>query len=207
MRAPTTALVLMIAWFLVAFVLRGVLQHRRTGDHGFRLGSDALFSVHWWGRVTFAVALVLSALAPVLALGADRGLAAPLPALDHGALVALGLALAGPGVLATFVAQLAMGEDWRVGVDPEEATGLVADGLYASVRNPIYTAMLATSLGLTLLVPSPLGIGALVVLLLALEVQVRWVEEPHLRRLHGAAYERYAARAGRFLPVVGRARA
>jgi protein-S-isoprenylcysteine O-methyltransferase Ste14 len=45
------------------------------------------------------------------------------------------------------------------------------------------------------------GFGALV---LALEIQVRLVEEPYLRRTHGAAYERYAARTGRFAPRVGR---
>jgi protein-S-isoprenylcysteine O-methyltransferase Ste14 len=37
-------------------------------------------------------------------------------------------------------------------------------------------------------------------------VQVRLVEEPYLRRVHGCAYETYAARTGRFLPRIGRLR-
>ncbi|MGH3579571.1 MAG: hypothetical protein ACRDU0_18715, partial [Mycobacterium sp.] len=40
----------------------------------------------------------------------------------------------------------------------------------------------------------------------ALEIQARWVEEPVLARVHGAAYGDYAARTGRFVPVIGRVR-
>jgi protein-S-isoprenylcysteine O-methyltransferase Ste14 len=39
------------------------------------------------------------------------------------------------------------------------------------------------------------------VLLVSLQVRL---EEDHLLRLHGGAYQRYAARVGRFLPGVGR---
>ena len=34
----------------------------------------------------------------------------------------------------------------------------------------------------------------------------RLVEEPYLHRVHGTAYDRYAARTGRFLPWIGRQR-
>jgi protein-S-isoprenylcysteine O-methyltransferase Ste14 len=42
------------------------------------------------------------------------------------------------------------------------------------------------------------------VITLALELQVRAVEEPYLIRSHGDAYRAYAARVGRFLPGIGR---
>jgi protein-S-isoprenylcysteine O-methyltransferase Ste14 len=45
---------------------------------------------------------------------------------------------------------------------------------------------------------------AVALLALALEVQVRLVEEPYLTRVHGQEYRRYAASAGRFLPGFGR---
>ncbi|PYG00280.1 Phospholipid methyltransferase [Georgenia satyanarayanai] len=62
------------------------------------------------------------------------------------------MAIAGfAGVLA---AQAAMGSSWRTGVDPTERTGLVTSGMFAVVRNPIFTAMLTALLGLTLLVPT-----------------------------------------------------
>ena len=43
----------------------------------------------------------------------------------------------------------------------------------------------------------------LVALVAAVQLQVRVVEEPYLRAVHGAAYDAYAARAGRFLPGIG----
>jgi protein-S-isoprenylcysteine O-methyltransferase Ste14 len=37
-----------------------------------------------------------------------------------------------------------------------------------------------------------------------IELQVRVVEEPHLLRTHGQAYEDWAREVGRFVPGVGR---
>jgi protein-S-isoprenylcysteine O-methyltransferase Ste14 len=115
-----------------------------------------------------------------------------------------GLVLSVGGIAATLGAQLAMGDSWRVGVDPGERTELVTSGPFALVRNPIYGAMLPTTLGLVMLVPNWVAFAGLAALVLALEVQVRVVEEPYLLRAHGDAYARYAARVGRFVPGVGR---
>jgi protein-S-isoprenylcysteine O-methyltransferase Ste14 len=43
----------------------------------------------------------------------------------------------------------------------------------------------------------------LVALIVALHLQVRVVEEPHLLRTHGESYENYRSTAGRFLPRIG----
>ena len=97
-----------------------------------------------------------------------------------------------------------MGDSWRIGVDEEERTALVTSGPFAVVRNPIFAAMLPTSLGLALLVPNVVALAGLAALVIALEIQVRLVEEPYLLRAHGDAYSEYAARVGRFVPGLGR---
>jgi protein-S-isoprenylcysteine O-methyltransferase Ste14 len=66
--------------------------------------------------------------------------------------------------------------------------------------------MIPTSLGIALLVPNAVAVAAVLLLLTALEIQTRLVEEPYLLRTHGSAYRDYAARVGRFLPLVGRLR-
>ncbi|MFZ3348795.1 MAG: hypothetical protein WA248_27530 [Mycobacterium sp.] len=43
----------------------------------------------------------------------------------------------------------------------------------------------------------------MVLTLAGLELQVRRVEEPYLLAKHGAAYRRYTASVGRFIPGVG----
>ncbi|MGS2618272.1 methyltransferase family protein [Micromonospora sp. LZ34] len=92
----------------------------------------------------------------------------------------VGLILTAVGIPATLAAQLAMGTSWRVGVDPGEHTALITNGPFALARNPIFTAMAATTLGLTLMVPSTVALAGWLILALALQLQVRAVEEPYL---------------------------
>jgi protein-S-isoprenylcysteine O-methyltransferase Ste14 len=66
--------------------------------------------------------------------------------------------------------------------------------------------MTITAVGLAAMVPNVIALGGVVALIGALGLQVRGVEEPYLRRMHGAAYDRYAAHVGRFLPGIGRLR-
>jgi protein-S-isoprenylcysteine O-methyltransferase Ste14 len=63
--------------------------------------------------------------------------------------------------------------------------------------------MVLAQLGVLLMVPTWVSAAALVAMVVAVQLQVRAVEEPHLRAVHGAAYEEYSARTGRFLPGVG----
>ena len=128
----------------------------------------------------------------------------PLDALDTGAVHAAGVVLFLAGLALTLAAQLAMGTSWRIGVDHSERTELVTSGPFAYSRNPIFAAMIPASVGLALMVPSVVAIGGVLALLLALELQVRIVEEPYLTDAHGAAYTAYAARVGRFVPGLGR---
>jgi protein-S-isoprenylcysteine O-methyltransferase Ste14 len=97
-----------------------------------------------------------------------------------------------------------VGSSWRIGIDHAERTELVTSGPFALVRNPIFAAMLPTALGLTLLVPSWVAIVGFAGLIVALELQVRVVEEPYLLKVHGRTYAEYAARVGRFVPRLGR---
>ncbi len=199
----TLALILYAVYLILAFGIRMLLQLRRTGSSGFHGVGGRPGSLEWLAGIGFSAALLLGAAAPVLAL---LDIVEPIAALDTTAVHAIGILLAIGGIAATFYAQVAMGSSWRIGIDYEERTRLVTAGPFALVRNPIYAAMLPTALGLTMLVPSWVAIAGLLGLVLALELQVRVVEEPYLLRAHGDAYADYASRVGRFLPGVGRLR-
>jgi protein-S-isoprenylcysteine O-methyltransferase Ste14 len=198
---PVTALCLFSIFFLAAFVWRGWIQWRRTGDHGFRGISGSPGSPEWWGGGLLAVGLVAAFAAPLAELA---GWLAPWPPLARPGWRAAGLACAGAGFALTLAAQLQMGASWRVGVDAAERTELVTAGLFRFVRNPIYSAMLLALVGLGLLVPNAISLLALAASLAGLEIQVRRVEEPHLLRVHGGPYRAWAARTARFLPRLGR---
>ncbi len=195
------ALLLYVVFLIVAFGLRTFIQWRRTGDTGLRLDAGPVGGVRWWAKIGFLAAIALCAVAPAAGLAGLK----PLSFLDYATVRWSGLALALLGIAATAAAQLAMGDSWRIGVDPAERTALVTGGPFGVVRNPIFTGMLAGCAGLTLMVGNPLALLGFVALVLTIEIQVRVVEEPYLREVHGEAYQRYLARVGRFWPGVGRA--
>jgi protein-S-isoprenylcysteine O-methyltransferase Ste14 len=197
-----TALALFAVYLGVGFVLRSWLQWRRTGDTGFRGISGRPGSAEWLAGVGFVLALVAGVLGPVAALvGLD-----PVGWLAAPAATWSGLVLAVAGIAATLATQLNMGTSWRIGVDATERTALVTTGAFAWVRNPIFTAMALTGAGLALMAPNVVALLGLVLLVVALQLQVRVVEEPYLRAVHGVAYAVYAASTGRFVPGLGRLR-
>jgi protein-S-isoprenylcysteine O-methyltransferase Ste14 len=195
------ALVVYLGWMIIAFGLRTWLQVKRTGDTGFRGISGRFGSVEWWAGILFGVALLGRLAAPIGELGGLERI------FQSAALGGVGVVVAVAGVTLTLVAQLDMGASWRIGVDEQESTDLVVAGLFRLVRNPIFTAMSVTALGLTLMVPNVVWVVSFAALLVALELHVRVVEETYLRSAHGSNYVEYGARVGRFVPGVGRLQA
>jgi protein-S-isoprenylcysteine O-methyltransferase Ste14 len=115
-----------------------------------------------------------------------------------------GWAIGAAGTILIVVAQRQMGASWRIGIDAAP-TALVTGGLFAVVRNPIFTGMLLALAGEVLIVPGvwiaaawPLAAGLI-------SIQARR-EELHLLLVHGEPYRAYAARVGRFAPGIGKLR-
>jgi protein-S-isoprenylcysteine O-methyltransferase Ste14 len=100
----------------------------------------------------FVLALLLALAGPALQLaGSVRAIAA----LDTPLARTLGVTLACARITFTVIGQLAMGEAWRIGVDPGERTTLVTSSPFAVVRNPIFAAMMPVFAGVALLAPTP----------------------------------------------------
>jgi protein-S-isoprenylcysteine O-methyltransferase Ste14 len=200
---PGLALGLWAAFGALTLVGRALLQLRRTGSTGLAGPSGPPGSIEWTGGLMFVVSLALGVAAGLLDLW---DVVDPIGALDTTPVHVAGLLLFALGLGGTVAAQLAMGRSWRVGVNETERTELVTGGPFKLVRNPIYSAMVPAVAGLALLVPSVVALLGLALLVAALEIQVRLVEEPYLLRTHGDAYAAYAQRVGRFIPGAGRMR-
>ena len=199
MNRALVALLLLLVYKGLAFGVR-TLQHRRqTGRSGFLGFSGKPGSASWFGGVLFGFAMVLALLGPCLELA---GVVASFVEAST-AVTTIGITLTVAGIASTYAAQVAMGRSWRVGVRETERTTLVTSGPFRLVRNPIFTFMLMTLAGIVVLLPNVLTIGSFVGLFLAVELQVRAVEEPYLFRTHGAEYADYCAKVGRFVPGMG----
>ena len=147
----------------------------------------------WWARILFGGAVVVGLAAPLL-VAAD--LVQPIALFDDPGLVVAGAGVALLGAALLLAAQQQKAALRARGADPVQAT----HGLYARVRNPGLAANVVITAGLLLMVPTLLGVLAAVLLVVAVQVQVRAVREPHLQERHGPEFAGYAERAGRFLP-------
>lgn len=200
---PALGLALLTLYGLLAIGLRMVVARRRTGSTGFTGLRGVSGPVEGVCGLLLAMAVVLCIAGPVLQLADALNSA---EALDGDVAKILGVVLASLGIVITVVAQFAMGDAWRIGVDPTERTELVTHGPFSVVRNPIFAAMIPSFMGIALLAPNAVTIVGATLLMVALELQTRLVEEPYLSAVHGEQYAVYATRVGRFLPRIGRLR-
>jgi protein-S-isoprenylcysteine O-methyltransferase Ste14 len=195
------AFILYLTGVLTAFGLRTWLHQRRTGDTGHRHSHPRFGTAAWWAQILLAAGLIGGLIAPMLDATAVID---PVSWLNHTAVQLTGLAVALAGFVAVPAAQHAMGTSWRIGVAAGERTTLVTGGVFGIVRNPIFTAMITATAGITAMTPSWAQLLTLAAVIAGIELQVRVVEEPYLRTAHGAAYDNYTRRTGRFLPGLGR---
>lgn len=77
---------------------------------------------------------------------------------------------------------------------PESKQPLVRHGIYLFTSNPLVLSADLLALGVLLLAPSCLALNVV-----SYECNIR-IEEAYLREAHGAAYEAYRSRTGRYLP-------
>lgn len=181
-----------LAYLAFCMALRTWLHRRATGRSGYLGISGTPSSLVWWGGVGFAVAVFLLLVAPLTPFD-------PLVSPSAWADV-FGVTCVAAGTLGTWWSQSAMGSSWRVGVRESESTELVTAGPFKYVRNPIFSCMLLAALGACVLLPNVLMLLGGALLLVAIQLQVRRVEEPYLVRAHGDAYRDYARSVGRFVP-------
>ena len=129
--------------------------------------------------------------------------------LPHGSLwsanlgvVVAAIVLAAAGAVLAVLGVLGLGPALTASPIPRQHAPLITTGVYALVRSPIYTGLMAGGFGLVLFGASVWHFVAWLALVLLLAGKARW-EERMLVAEH-PDYAAYGARVGRFLPGVGR---
>ena len=105
------------------------------------------------------------------------------------------------GFVVSFWGIISLGPALTASPIPKERAPLVTHGLYALVRNPIYTGLMIVGAGLVVLGASWWHLATWIALIVLLAIKARWEE-----RMLGAEhpdFAEYAARVGRFLPGIG----
>ncbi len=93
--------------------------------------------------------------------------------------------------------EISLGTSFRVAL-PESKQRLVTEGIYRFTRNPLALSVDLLALGVLLLAPSWLTLVSLIANMVGYEWKIR-IEEAYLREAHGASYDAYCRRTGRYL--------
>ena len=188
----------LVTYFLVVFVLPTYRVRKRTGINPVTFSRTE--SAHDLIGTFFK--LIMAGLAAVVVISTF------FPQLDHYLLPVfwlngpitryIGVGLLLIALVWIIVAQLQMGDSWRIGIDEKKATGLVRSGVFGFSRNPIFLGMLASLLGFFLALPNAFTLLFLTLGWVLIQIQVR-LEEEWLRRIHGDAYSEYERNVRRWL--------
>ncbi len=92
--------------------------------------------------------------------------------------------------------------NWSMAVSDQHRGELIADGLFARVRHPIYALSVMLMICSAIVVATPLMVAVAMLHIVLMDVKAR-NEERHMLRVHGDAYARYLRRTGRFVPRLG----
>lgn len=177
-------LVSLIAIFGASLV-RGEAIRRKTGDRAWAFASAT--GRQSMAGMAFALSTVILAVASGFAVIDERGIFPVVAA-----------ALSITGAVIVIIAQIQMGQAWRVGVRHGDAPLFVRHGLFRFSRNPIFVGMILIGLGVALLAHLWWVWVAWLVFVLACRTQVG-IEEEHLATNFGDSYRDFCKLVPRWI--------
>ncbi len=187
-----------VLFFGLAMFWRSYLAWKRTGVNPYKLGNGD--TVHDFVGKLFRLTLIAIALI-MLAFTFSESIYTilmPIPWLDSTVLGIIGLILLVSALLWVLIAQIQMGNSWRIGIDEKTTSPLVRHGLFVISRNPIFLGMLVMLIGLILTLPTALTLLVTVLGIALIHIQVR-LEEPFLLEQYGDDYREYQKQVRRWL--------
>ena len=184
-------------FFLMAFVWRSFKAWRDTGINPYRLGAGE--SVHsFLGRLYQFVLLTIIVTVLIYTFAEDiYAYLTPLAWLESQTTQGIGVLLLLVSFVWIIIAQIQMGNSWRIGIDSEHETTLVTRGVFSLSRNPIFLGMRANLLGLFLIMPNAVTLAVWLLGDVLLQIQVRL--EEHLLTTQGQQYEQFQRQVRRWL--------
>ena len=92
-----------------------------------------------------------------------------------------------------------MANSWRIGIDENDKTKLVTNGLFSISRNPIFLGIMIANIGLFVIIPNAFTLLIVSLSTVSINTQIR-LEEAFLVSSHGKAYTNYYKKVNRWLP-------
>jgi len=187
-----------LLFFGLAMFWRSYIAWKRTGINPYKLGNGD--TVHDFVGKLFRLTLIATALI-VFVFSFLEGYYewfSPITWMNSSVLMIIGIILLILALIWVLVAQIQMGDSWRIGIDEESKSTLVQHGLFGVSRNPIFLGMLIMLVGLLLLLPTAATLTVTVLGFVLIHVQVR-LEEAFLTEKYGEDYRKYQMSVRRWI--------
>jgi protein-S-isoprenylcysteine O-methyltransferase Ste14 len=191
-------LIYLLIYFFLVFFLRSFLLWKKTAINPltFKNGDDA----HGYNGKVFSFISILELIVISIDTFSDnwREYFMPLWYLENPILQKIGWALLFLSLIIVWVAQSQMANSWRIGIDEENRTELVTDGLFFYSRNPIFLGIMIANIGLFLVLPNAFTLLIIALSTVSINTQIR-LEEEFLLKEFGEQYSKYKGRVNRWI--------
>ena len=187
-----------LLFFGLAMFWRSYIAWKRTGINPSKLGNGD--TVHDFVGKLFRLTLIVTALI-VFVFSFLEGYyhwLSPITWMNSSILMMIGIGLLILALIWVLVAQLQLGDSWRIGIDEKTTSPLVRHGLFGVSRNPIFLGMIVMLVGLMLTLPTAITFLVTVLGIVLIHIQVR-LEEPFLLEQYGDDYREYQKQVRRWI--------
>lgn len=193
-----SALIYLTAYCGILVGFSSYLLYKRTGINAIK--SRKKEGIEGFVEAVLKVCFVLLFVVVInfVFLKGNYYLLVPISYLKTNLIAHIGIVLSMSGLLFGFIAQLQMGDSWRLGLNESENTNLVDHGIFAYSRNPIYLGYLVSNLGFFMMMPNAVSLCVLSLSYVCLAIKIR-LEEVYLIRKNGLEYEKYLTRVRRWV--------
>jgi protein-S-isoprenylcysteine O-methyltransferase Ste14 len=187
-----------ISFFGCAVIWRNYIVAKKTGVNVFKLdskkGPEAITG--WYFKYLPLLSVLVFTLYAIFPLAYKS--IGPISLIDYEFIQWLGMILMLVSLVWVIIAQSQMGSSWRIGIDHDETTKLVQQGVFRYSRNPIFIGIIFISFGFFLLLPNALTLIILVLDIALIQIQVS-LEEQFLEDTHNDVYLKYCKQVRRWL--------
>ncbi len=188
----------LLVYFFFVFFLRSYLLWKRTGINPltFNTSDDA----HSYNGKVFAFISLLEFVVVLIYAFKNEWYQYLLPFwyLEHDYLKYIGWGLLVLSLILVWVAQSQMANSWRVGIDENNKTELITNGLFSISRNPVFLGIMIANIGLFFIIPNAFTLLIISLSTTSINTQIR-LEEDFLKSSHGEVYRDYLKRVRRWL--------
>ena len=190
--------IFLLVYFFLVFFLRSYLLWRKTRVNPltFNKSDDA----HGYnGKVFTFISLLEFVVVFIFAFKHEwYQYFLPFWYLDYDYLKYFGWGLLFISLILVWVAQSQMSNSWRIGIDENNKTKLVTNGLFSISRNPIFLGVMIANVGIFLIIPNAFTLLIVSLSTISINTQIR-LEEAFLKKYHGDDYKTYYEKVRRWI--------